>query len=244
METLPSPLVAPSPEVEPGRFRRTVERVGEIKDVIVDEASFVYHGLKAAIADKRAEWAGNRMEKMEHKDALYTDLGNLAIRGERTVSDTASGNTAMPRTRVERFMDRRLSRQSEKKRLADYDQAITMKYFGFEGNLSSKTKKDKRQELRQIKRQQKRGELLASEALDKAQRTRAEHKRLGKDMFVNARSRQIRKAENLEDMTKQPVLSRWRNWRRNEAIKDVQRHRRRANKHNEKARVAYRTRNE
>jgi hypothetical protein len=45
-----------------------------------------YHGIMARMAASRMNRAANIMERMDHKDALYTDIGNMALNGPNRVN--------------------------------------------------------------------------------------------------------------------------------------------------------------
>jgi len=81
-------------------------------------AQIAYHGLAAAIHRFRLESAGSVMERMDHKNALYIDLGNQALTGKRTETPVAGSKGpgyANPRTLAEMYVDRRMDKKAVKR---------------------------------------------------------------------------------------------------------------------------------
>lgn len=121
-------------------FSAVIERAGELVGKAVNSAKLAYHGIGMASAVKRMERAGDVMEQMDHKDALYTDYAAIYTSGmrsdavgSRTVTETASSgdwnfpdgidspktatpNGTEPRTRSERLKVRRMSHKLSEKR--------------------------------------------------------------------------------------------------------------------------------
>ncbi len=97
------------------------------------QSTLVLNIIGTHIAEIRMVRAAKTMERMDHKEALYNDLGHLALGEQRVASGfigplrqrqfrayrTASNSFAMPRTFVERSMDRRIDKISHQKSVAD-----------------------------------------------------------------------------------------------------------------------------
>jgi hypothetical protein len=115
--------------------------VESIKD-IPQQVTSQYHKAMANLAIRRMESAGHILEKMDHKDALYHDLGQVAL-GQNLVPtptshrgdyNSQSGQfdfvPAKPRTRLERMVDRHLDKRAQKVEWANTRKYRFDKVFG------------------------------------------------------------------------------------------------------------------
>lgn len=124
----------------------------------VDEAPLeLTKGQRKAL--KRMHRAGKKMEKLDHKIALYDDLGKLALTGTRGQSLTRDGELAMPRTKAERMAAKRIHNQSKKIRLAK-GRLKSQQTFEVKGM----SEREKQKAIRKVKSQVRKGEMLHGEA--------------------------------------------------------------------------------
>jgi len=231
METLSVVPHTPDPNPEFNHLDRAIEVSGRIKDVIVDQGLVAFRGIRAALSRKRMEQAAGRMETMDHKDALYADLGSLAVTGNRTVSETATSRPAMPRALTEQFVDKKLDKRAIKRQNAELYSYRARKIFGAKEDLVGLNKHERRQQKTEIQHQKDRGEITASEARVQSMEIDTAPPKFG-EKFHKLTSKQERRANRrLNRALRQPVSKKWRSWRRSEAIKDVGRHQRNAEKH-------------
>ncbi len=201
-------------------------RVGE-------ELRLAYHGVLRNISERRMSMGGDRMETMDHKDALYADIGNIAAGQEAVLTDTVSGQTARPRSFVERYMDKRLDKKNWRAELQASERKRTVAAYG--GERSQTMRSDSLIDTFARKR-------VAGSVYRAGDMSAAELRLARADIqatpraFENSEQRKTRRradgaVNDLEKTAEQPVLSRWRGWRRGEAIKDIKRHHSRAEKH-------------
>jgi len=114
----------------------------------------LYNGVMAGLARIKMERAANTMERMDHKDALYHDIGKTAL-GEtyQPHVTTQKGNynpneghydfvPAKARTRVERHIDKRLDKKAYKKSVADTYKFIHSRTFGVNATETLSTRRD------------------------------------------------------------------------------------------------------
>lgn len=197
---------------------RTVELAKE--SAVIGQV--VYYGLRAAIANKRGEWADNRTQKMEHKQQLYTELGARAMTGNPSESPTVR-----PRTIAERFMDKRLEKRNWELQMAESRRKQVISSFGGQRNLpgsSRAARSDAKSSYRsgEITAQDLRSDLRLADMQRPLLETHAQKK--SREKVTLSQSAMGRSAN-------QPILSRWRGWRHNEATKDSARHNARSAKH-------------
>jgi len=174
---------------------------------------------RGKISQFRANRAEKRAERMEHKDALYAYLGDVAssyVRGEET--DT---KRVAPRTRVERFMAKRINKQLD--RLASTRAARARREKGGGGGQTYGI----RPAVSQFKRHRKAGrryrageiseqELGTEKLLINASRKKVSVRDI--DQRVGAR-RGAEARFAVEDPAKQYYLPIWRGLRRKHAEK-------------------------
>lgn len=224
------------------------------RDLIIKpltHGAIAVEGLRARISSRREGSAGDRMERMEHKDALYNDLGALAITGKRTVSPTASGREAMPRNFLERFIDKRMENRSYKKSFAAVEVYRAQKVFGDPGINSGLTRSERRNgklgltPAERIARPELVGTRALNESARKGQITARERRQITNRIGAvkvnhgalshKLAGEQIAKtSKSLKRATTQPVSTIWRAARRNIAVEDIQQHHAKANKHRER----------
>lgn len=126
-----------------------------------------YHQSKIEAAERRIDRAGIRMERLDHKIALYADLGERAIMGfvkephpiasrEPITTETR----ARPRTRVEQNIDRNMVRIAMKNPFARSD----MRLANTINNPSRPNDRKRRHQMRAIDYAEKTGLMDADEA--------------------------------------------------------------------------------
>jgi len=196
-----------------------------------EELSLAYHGARAFVTERRRSFSGSRMEKMEHKDALYSGLGGIAINGKRSSDDTASGELARPRTVVERMMDQRIDKRRLKQSRAETYAYRAEKIFGPKGSAPERTQRQRKIATRAILHDQLDGRKTAREARVAATEIAAEKLNYGEGMHkrtshqLDVRNRQLNRSAS------HPTIARWRDSRRRESIADIKRHHLRAEGH-------------
>lgn len=254
----------------------TVMTAGTVKDVTVktseavqekavdalDLSKIAVHGLSGAIARKKLERAGSRMERMEHKIALYGYMGEVALRGSSDIVERNSALEAMvaPRSRtvVERYMDTRLDRRREKQSLKELDLYRHEKIYGTEkdpkkimenvrnGNFtasdtyrSGTVRRSVNHALDSSKRngiirdQFKNNEMTAREYRLAQLEIKANPKAFESPYLRKIRKSNERSVKNVDRSVEQPRLSKWRNMRMNRAINSIQANYLKAQKHAE-----------
>ena len=276
----PEPIVAPelqaqSPDAGAIDFDYIRARTKEVGSGALEFGKIAYHGIRAAISEKRTGWADDRVDKMDHKDDLYEQGRASAIDGTPTPA-----TQERPQTLPERILDSRLEkkihnrdiRNAKRKRIvANFeptpqytlselseqrsrvdlslakgeitrDEWLTKREEINRGpgyrpadlrsrTLGRKTSKDSRARRREAHKDYKNGRISAAE-----KRTADEQIAATPNRFENKREKRTRKAarfaqEQVVWAANQPVLGRWRGWRRKEATKDGYRHFERAEKH-------------
>lgn len=165
MEKLPqAPLeVPPIPNPEK-------QQQDEVRAHFVDTAKLAFHGIVANLATKLEDRAARRMERMEHKDALYADIGHLALHGTSESfkpSATPTGEPARPRTWVERLRDKRLDKKAQaledKRREALFLEGVYKGIRPPSGTEQKERRKTHRQEIKQVKSDYKAGIITAEQ---------------------------------------------------------------------------------
>lgn len=123
-----------------------------------------YYAALGAIADYRMNRAGKRMEKQDHKLALTEDLGGLALVGARIGIPTVSGESATPRGFLERRKGKRIDRVMQKKKVADIYSYRATNIFGPTESLTGMNDRERKSAKKDIRKQTRKGTLLAGEA--------------------------------------------------------------------------------
>lgn len=206
---------------------------------IKQELSIAYHGVMAFIARRRMQHAGNLMEKMDHKDALYSDVGAFAMNGIRTESPTATGNPAMPINTLERHVARRAHKISRHRSEAITQKARANKVFGTREELPGMNKRERRITKMGLKRRQggigaaQDGQLLPGEYVKERTKVDATRLKFGekehirRDVVLGRSERKLRRQGAVLGLS-----SRWHSLRRNNAISRIKKNYRSAEKHN------------
>jgi hypothetical protein len=214
---------------------------------VVDSAKISYHGLKYSLARTRENRARARVERMNRKDAQYSELarsadvinrpltdGDAAVLGKAGVdafTDSAI-SVIKPETKVEKHMDRRLDKKRQKALEKDLDRRIVAKGY------TSKT--DRAGATRMNKLGQKTAIALSSD-MTASEKRHAKHKINAQKTISPTNTQRVigRKSEKAEKKfdraSRQPIASRWRALRRATAQRSADRHQRRADKHLQKA---------
>jgi hypothetical protein len=117
------------------------EKIQNASEYAAKSAQIAVHGVMTAIASRRMERAGSIMERMDHKNALYSDLGQLALTGDRGLTPVAQGkhepsvghNVAVPRTLLEKITDHRIDKRAEKAMIKGTYAYRAQKAFGRDG---------------------------------------------------------------------------------------------------------------
>jgi len=153
------------------------ETIVEVASVAVDERAPALLGLKKFIAERRLqrslrrmERAGATMERMDHKNALYADMGYIALKGRDEnfkPSATASSEPTRPRTWSERHVDKRLDKKAQKLEDKRREKLFLDKVYGGSQALdrSGRTahQKTRKQELKLAKSDYKQGSITAEQ---------------------------------------------------------------------------------
>lgn len=226
------------------RHHEIIRPTIEITNITKDYSQVAYHGLKSTIAERREAFSASRKEKMAHKDTLYAGLGALAEASASGKSKEAEVSLVKPRSRHERRVDRRIDKKALKRNRAITDEALAKKVFGSRESLTGKNNKERKQEKKAIDKQLKKGVITASEA--RLSRTNVDAQRLKHGELMHRRAGDKLHGKRwklgrdgaqskLDRAISQPISSRWRTSRKNEAVRDIERHKARAEKHNQKA---------
>lgn len=115
--------------------------LSEVISMTVNAGRVAYHEKRAGISQKRMEMAGSRLDRMDHKDLLYGERGELydvlswAARApfrivHRDPLDTIAPNIIKPGNPLERFMIHRLERKLTKQELSIAERKRTNTAFG------------------------------------------------------------------------------------------------------------------
>jgi hypothetical protein len=95
-----------------------VQKLQEDLSRAIDPAAIVVSGVRGWVARKKMERAGNRMEKMEHKLALYGHIGEVATQGSSSILERngAKRTIGEPHARsfIERHMDKKVNEKDRK----------------------------------------------------------------------------------------------------------------------------------
>lgn len=149
---------------------------------ILDKAAARRNKFGAHTAHKRMERAGRRMEKLEHRQALLKDIGQLALTGTRGTTETASGKPATARTFGEKRAIKKIEKRAAKIMRAKADKWRVDLY----GRTIGKSKSDKKAARSEIKRKVRNGEMTH-------RRAKLEKKKINKS--PPEKNKYLRKAE-------------------------------------------------
>jgi len=185
---------------------------------MLDRARVATHGIAAVIAERRMHRAGEAMEEMDHREAVYTDLGALAIHGKRTFSPTASGEPAMPRARAERRFNKRTSKLARERDVRETYATREQRTFGPTPERSEKARKDA---VKHIKHQARAGMILAGEADDAILDVHAQRLPLGKEWVHKTTATSKEASGQLKKAVERPRFDAWRR-RQQRAIDRIQ----------------------
>ncbi len=228
--TLPEP--PPSPVTNETLFASGDRGAVDFSEIL-DSSKLAYHGFRGVVSTILKNRAEARVERMEHKDDLYEGIGAVAT------GTAVSAGGVRPRSFAERFMDKRLddkrfrSGYKEAKRLS-----VQQRYGG-----RTKTKMDginpagrakKAGARRGVEAAYKSGSLTARER--SAQLREIKITDIPQESWEQRRvRRQDEKARTgLKKSVEQPILSRWRNVRKERATKAVAAHKARIDKRQDK----------
>jgi len=228
MTSFEIPPTPKTPELDP-----SPESMGRIQAA--------YHDVRATIARRGMDRAGATMERMDHKDALYADIGSMVLTGElsgdidtsgeKQAAETVSGRPAKPRTLYEKFIDSRIDRKLQKKQDADILMYRKNKIFGnshtMEG-VSTKTKKDQNRKVNHLR---PRGHLTAREARIEKNKINAQPMRLGQEMHNRMTKTSDKANRKLKNALDSPAAAHRRNRRREKAIERIKKYHRKAEEH-------------
>ena len=272
-DSQPLPPIEFGPETGALNWQSTHERVSEVIGV----GKVAYHGIRTAVAQKRMERAGARMERMEHKDAMYEDIGfsyasgSRSELGNRDVTETANpgdwqfpdgidnpqtatSRGAKPRSIMERLKIQRVESKRHKLDVKRNHRKYYEDAFHIRETQNPAFRDANRRAL----------EVMPSTPVD---RSSAKARRLNKVRQLGVRTSYLKGNLNPEEQRKrlnlakanrtpqesrgqkrqrkgeeraigrlvtaadQPITGAWRQWRRSKAVKDIQRHHARAEKH-------------
>ncbi|MCA9331781.1 hypothetical protein KC968_02465 [Candidatus Saccharibacteria bacterium] len=222
----------------------------EVTSTVIEQIQLAHHGVTAWVAQKRMERAGNRMERMDHKSALYNDMANSVNGIEATPTETALGQPAKPRTFIERHMDKKLEGKLWKAELKKAETKREVSQFGNKGFTQTRRRDRKRVQENRETRGRKIAEAAQKRQIDSdfilGNISREERLSRLSDIepmsrkIENKRVRSLKRQGSRIDKSvvrsaNQPVLSRWRNRRRENAIESIKKHHHRAEHHKAKA---------
>lgn len=218
---IPNPQQHLGPEAGAINFAEFKDRSGEIAKDAVDIAKLTYHGVRIAVAEALVKRGGTTMERMDHKNALYSDIGNLALGIDAPPTPTADGQPAKPRTMFERIMEKRLNARSWNSELKEAQKNMEIRQFGNGGATRSTGREVARQNSNKRKEinQQYRSGLINARQRQVALAERAANPIKVENFRVKRIKGQERYAH--KDVTvaaEQPILSRWRKLRRGSLI--------------------------
>lgn len=227
--------------------QRTAKLLGTTAIDIGGKLASMTRQSRVSLANKRMERAQSRREKMERKETLYEHLGRVATReveksraGNQPRTPTPGWGDASilrdapapltpdqkPQTWTERQMAKRIAKKSWDVQLADARRGQTVKAFGGEATLrgSKMSKLIGLQEKRRVSERFNNGEIDAHE-----RRAAKLHAKANLPAVETVAQRQSREAvrstgRSLDRTVSQPISSRWRDWRKNNAIKAEKRH--------------------
>ena len=133
-------------------------------------------------AGRSEEKAAEVMEKMDHKNVLYRNLGDIATGGAGTELHRDPQSPPHPRSFAERLLDKRVDKKAQKHAKAITNQAHAAKTFGEADELPGTSKTERVVAKASIMRRRHSGQLSAREARMAKISTDAEELKLGKKM--------------------------------------------------------------
>lgn len=221
VKDMTTPHTGPSPENITPR---------EILTQVVEEAALVYLGIKGFIAERRMDGAGDRMERMDHKDALYYQLGSLAIDPDPDALapyvETATGLPPHTRSFAERFMDKRMEKRSWNEDLKAAERKKTVKAYGgqYAHTMGLGSTIDTANRVHASRMARRHGVISARELRGEESFVRGSVRALENSEQKRTR-RELKGASNKNMRSaRQPILTEWRELRRNGAIKGIKKH--------------------
>jgi|GEM_PF-1870162 len=242
-----------------------------------------YHRAAGIVATARRNTAGERLENMDHKNALYHDLGTKYATGgqyklgKRDISETADPddwsfpdgrgspksaypNGPNPRSIPEKIRTSHMERQRHKlgvvrKQRENYEKAFhifetqdprfrkigtpTLEIrpstpFDTSSNMARLAGRARRTGLHfnyykhdALSPEERRALLNLSKA-NRPPHTQQPLESRGQEKHRKSEEKAVR---SVRRQVEQPILSRWRNWRRERAIQAIKRHHRNAERH-------------
>lgn len=201
-----------------------------------DGLAEAYHGARAFISQKRMERAGSRMERMDHKDALYADSVESLQSSNFTPTETATGQPAKPRNLVERFVDKRIERKDWKAGMKRAQRNLEMKQFGGERTrtMGSHSKIVDTARRHWVNQEYRNGNITAAERRSARANIDVTPFRVENPREIKLRKQQRSAERSAKWTANQPVLSRWRDMRRDRAIESIKKHHHNAQEHRQR----------
>lgn len=212
------------------------ERIGELSGRVIEAGRVAFHGLSSIIAQRRMERAGSTMERMDHKEALYKNMGEVATGNRPTESHM--GKKPKPRTFAERFMDKRADKRAFKRAYQDAAHARTRKNFGGKEKVDTmgvRTKIADQQRRQDVKRQYRQGDITATERRVSLTAIKGTPTAFESSAQRRARRAKEKSVKKLEKTARQKHLTNWRARRREKAIESIKKNHHRAEYHKARA---------
>lgn len=259
-----SEIQTPSPEQEQFMVQNRPEQQNQAESINFKEIQIALLGLKARFHEWRRDRAGDTMENMDHKNALYSDYGHAYTTGsrvelgERTITETASSDDwifpdgknrpdsaeaqgATGRSVFERYKISRLEKKRNKLKLTRDKRKFHEKAFHIYETQNPSFRDDSRPVLEVMDSSPIGVNSLTSRFESKSRQagidvgyykgnSTPEERRRAKNLAkINRptketkgqrkhRKREERAIKGLVRTAEQPVLTRWRNIRRNRSI--------------------------
>jgi hypothetical protein len=246
--TLPPPTGLPLAESELGNLPidptiESLENKQDVGEINIDEIKSVYHGIRASIANKKMERAGSVLEKMDHKESLYSHLGAVSI-GDQVEVDAvklANRNTIhenpKPRTWAERLKDKRIDKKARKLRRKESERKFVESAFqGAKSNTTGvKSRFETAKKKNEINQSYKTGGITVAERNSKISQLKAIPVATENSGQKKSRKKLARADKGVRKAANQPFLSTWREFRRNRAIETIKTQHMKAEEHKEKA---------
>lgn len=224
---------------EVSRFAEIQARAGEVAQLAIINAQVAVQGLRNLITEKRYDSAVDTMERMDHKDALYQHIGITALGIESpelfdkigrplgtmmlptTESDVVhrdrDGKNPQARTIIERTVDKKVDKKVQKLSRARNEEFLTRTIYGGKSHAGYESNRSQKKRMRAVRKQGKKDGLSAAKIRENVSKSRLEENRPETSMQTQTKRELAKQTKYVERAINQPLLSRWRNERRERA---------------------------
>lgn len=223
METLP-PNRPEQTQTLPNLEQNTEQQQNsEVLSQGIDRAKLAVHGIAGTLRTWQRNRAAERMERLDHQEALYSDARGSVAHGDLGhVAETASGEQARPRTIRQSMTERRADKRALERDIADL--------YAYRAERNSRPGMTERQKTH-AKMSLDRSNMSAREIREASTRIDASPRALGVTGMKYAKKRQRKQEHLLQESTGGIKGAEGRILKRGNAIEAIKKHHHKANRH-------------